>query len=109
MIVLKNHARAYYNFGRWIADCPIRCGNALALQDSQTGFFCQPPGGCGHIGEVEWPNDPQGIVDAMDGRAPKNKNWFPEDHELALRSGCEHGQTVADLLRETKENLEEGA
>ncbi|MFE6846575.1 hypothetical protein [Streptomyces sp. NPDC057686] len=103
-MILTTRARAYVNFGRWVADCPLECGNAIALEPGQTSFFCPPPGGCGHIAEVEWPADPQGIWDALAVRPPKHRNWFPVDHSLAVKAGCPHGQTVADLIEESKAN-----
>ena len=105
MTITTNVARAYVNFGRWISDCPLGCGNAMALQPGQSQFFCQPPGGCGNIASVEWPNDPDGIWEALGQRPmPKTRNWFPKNHELALRAGCPNGQSVQELLDEAQEN-----
>lgn len=105
MTVITGQARAYVNFSRWIADCPLDCGNAVALQPNQTSFYCTPPGGCGHISSVEWPSNADEIWQALMKRPmPKTRNWFPEGHNLALRSGCPHGQTISELNEETKEN-----
>jgi hypothetical protein len=101
--LITTQARAYINFGRWVAECPLECGNALALQPNQVQFFCAPPGGCGHAGSIEWPDDAQGLWDALEGRAPKNKNWFPPSHNLAIRANCPHGQTPEQLRDETEE------
>lgn len=98
-------ARAYVNFGRWIADCPLGCGNAYALQPNQPQFFCQLPHGCGHIASIEWPSNPDEIWEALqERRMPKTRNWFPQSHELALRSNSPHGQSVIELREETREN-----
>lgn len=102
-LIVPGNARAYINFGRWVADCPLDCGNALALQSNQPSFFCAPPGGCGHMGGVDWPDNAQEIWDALADRAPKNRNWFPASHTLALKSGCPHGQTPQELRDETQE------
>jgi hypothetical protein len=109
MNLITNRARAYVNFGRWIADCPLGCGNALALEPGQPAFFCTPPGGCGTMTEVEWPDNAQDIWDALSERKmPRNRNWFPDSHELALRAGAKHGQTVAELRAEHSEAMETG-
>lgn len=103
--LITSQARAYVNFGRWIADCPTGCGNAAGLQPGQGTFMCNPPGGCGFMTSVEWPNNANEIWEALEERPiPKTRNWFPSNHDLALRAGCPHGQTPADLRDEAKEN-----
>lgn len=105
MSLVTTGARAYVNFGRWIADCPMECGNAAALEVNQTTFYCSPPGGCGHMGEVVWPTNAPEIWDALEERPmPKTRNWFPHNHNLALKSGCPHGQTPKELRDEAREN-----
>lgn len=105
--LISPNALAYVNFGRWIADCPLGCGGAQALEARQTNFFCNPPSGCGHIATIEWPSDPDGIWEALEvRRMPKTRNWFPKNHELALRANAPHGQSVEDLIAETAENGE---
>lgn len=104
MGIITMQARAYANFGRWIADCPADCGGAMALEANQPSFFCAPPGGCGHMATVDWPGNVQEITDAlMERKAPKNRNWFPPNHNLALRAGCPHGQTPQELRDEAAE------
>ncbi|MFC9088985.1 hypothetical protein [Nocardiopsis dassonvillei] len=92
--------RAYVNHGRWVADC-IRpyCGSAEALRPGQSAVWC---GNCQLVAPVEWPPDPQGIWDALMVRpVPATRNWFPADHPLAVRHGCPHGQSPAELHDET--------
>lgn len=102
--LITNNARAYVNFGRWIADCPMRCGSAIQLQGGQDVFHCPE---CTYLASVEWPTNADEIWQALGERpAKRNRNWFPENHELALRSGSPHGQTVAELRDETEENRE---
>lgn len=103
MTLLTTQARAYINFGRWVADCPLECGNALALQPGQANYFCAPPGGCGHMGTIEWPDNADELWSALENRPPKNRNWFPSGHPLALRAGCPHGQSPKDLRDEFEE------
>lgn len=100
--LITNQARAYVNHGRWIADCPIDCGGALALSPRQASFACPE---CHTISQVEWPKDVDDIWEALLQRvAPRFRNWFPAGHPLALRANCPHGQTVAQLRDETAEN-----
>lgn len=103
--LLTERARAYVNHGRWISDCTRRhCGNAEALTPGQGAFHCS---NCQQVAAVEWPADAAEIWGALSVRpVPQTRNWFPSGHELALRSGCPHGQTVADLEAETREHLE---
>lgn len=104
MKTLTSRARAYVNFGRWISDCPNGCGSAASLEPGQTMFHCGGTGGCGQMASVEWPADAQEIWDALEERSrPKNRNWFPDGHELALRAGCPAGQTPEELRREAAE------
>ena len=104
-LITSSKARAYVNFGRWIADCPLNCGNAVALEPNQNQFFCNSAGGCGHIAALEWPNNTAEIWDVlMERPMPKTRNWFPSNHDLALRSGSPHGQTVQALRDEAHEN-----
>jgi len=102
MTLLTNQARAYINFGRVIADCPVDCGSAIQLQAGQSTFHCPE---CGYITTVEWPDNIDEIWEALNKRpAKRNRNWFPSNHTLALRSGSPHGQTVKELEDETAEN-----
>ena len=102
MTALTDRARAYVNHGRWIADCPRPYGgNAEALDPRQGAFHCS---NCRLLVSIEWPTDPDELWDVLAKRpVPQTRNWFPPGHELALRSGCPHGQTVADLEAENDE------
>ncbi|MER5252895.1 hypothetical protein [Streptomyces sp. NPDC002855] len=76
----------------------------MKLDPGQAGYLCNE---CKTVSEVEWPADPDGIWEALAKRpAPRNRNWFPDSHELALRCGAAHGQTVAELDAETAEHVE---
>jgi membrane-associated phospholipid phosphatase len=104
MNLLTTRARAYVNYGRWIAECPHECGSALKLEPGQTFFHCSE---CGAISSVEWPDNADEIWEALSARPmPRTRNWFPSGHSLALRAGCPHGQTVAELRQETMDNTE---
>lgn len=104
MNIVTNKARAYVNFGRWIADCPIDCGSAMRLNPRQAMFHCVE---CRHVAEIEWPANADELWDALEKRqAPKNRNWFPAGHPLAVRASIPHGQTVKELEDETRERSE---
>lgn len=105
-IAEKPKSYVYINFGRVIADCPVECGNAIQLQPGQTTFFCQGGGGCGTMGEIVWPSNIDDLIEVLSDRLPKFQNWFPENHSLALKAGCPHGQTVEELREETAAHKE---
>ncbi|WP_344890463.1 hypothetical protein [Actinomadura meridiana] len=99
-------ARAYHNYGRWVADCPRPfCANARRLEPGQERFWCGPEekGCCRLDCPIEWPPDAEDIDRVLKRRpVPATRNWFPSGHDLAVRAGIEHGQTVADLLAENQ-------
>lgn len=105
LLIPDDKARAYVNFGRWVADCPTRCGSAIALTPRQTIYHCIE---CHSVSEVDWPPNADEIMAALEKRpAPRTRNWFPAAHELALRANSPHGQTVEELNDETFDHLGE--
>jgi hypothetical protein len=109
---VRPKARAYHNHGRWIADCPRPgCTNAQALDPGQWQFDCgalpsglRTPDGCNLISDVEWPGNAAEITAELARRpVPSTRNWFPAEHELAVRAGCPHGQSVKHLADEFRE------
>lgn len=99
-------ARAYANWGRWVADCPREfCRYAFRLTPGQERYVCRTKQGegCGADAPIEWPHDAEQI-DAELKRRPveSTRNWFPQDHPRAVSSGSPHGQTVADLRAEAE-------
>lgn len=107
MTLIKSQmARAYVNYGRWVADCPTGCGSALALinedGDLMHVYACIE---CHALSTVDWPANAEEIWEALQERPyPRVRNWFPASHELALRTGLPHGQTPNDLREEAREN-----
>lgn len=102
MTLISSRARAYVNYGRWVADCPINCGGALKLHPGQNLFHCTE---CKTISEIEWPSNAQEIWEELETRiAPRNRNWFPSNHDLAMRANMPHGQSVSDLRDEKAEH-----
>ena len=61
---------------------------------------------CGHMCEVEWPPNADEIWEVLSERpAPKNRNWYPSGHPVALRANLPHGQSVQELRDEAAEML----
>lgn len=98
-------ARARVNHGRWIADCPRPyCANAVKLDPRQPLFHCAGEGGCQMIADIEWPPDADDIWQVLLERpVPATRNWYPPDHDEAVRLSIPHGQSVADLRAEHRE------
>lgn len=115
-------ARAYVLRGHWVADCPARCGQTQWVfrgHKNYEGFPCHCVGGgalrepqwycrnCHVIGEIEWPSGTlmDEVMDPLLLRPdPGTRNWYPRDHELAVRCGIPHGQTPDDLRAENVEH-----
>lgn len=102
-------ARAYYNHGQWIADCPRPgCTNAQALTPAQWAFDCgalpsglRTVGGCNLVSPIDWPPNAAEITAELEKRpVPGTRHWFPADHGLAILSHSPHGQSVAELADE---------
>lgn len=75
----------------------------MRLTPGQTAFHCGSEGGCQLVAEVEWPTDPDGIWEALEVRpVPATRNWYPSGHDEAVKLGLAHGQSVADLIDETR-------
>lgn len=113
MNIVVPKARAWVYAGNWVADCPRACGNVELLYEpvrkggplarKKTMFRCSYCGMETHA--IEWPQDENGIMEVLGRRPiPHNRNWFPKDHPLALKSRCPHGQSVQDLIEENHEN-----
>lgn len=70
---------AYFNSGRWVADCGKCNGAELAKGDE---FVCSE---CGHRTSLEFPGEKEDIERVLAQRpVDRNRNW-------------KHGETVADL------------
>lgn len=113
-MLLTNRARAYVYSGEWVADCPRACGNVEYLfaqtrpggpRELRAGqFFCSY---CKLIAEIDWPADDlmRDIMEVLRLRpVPHNRNWYPQDHETAVRFRVAHGQTVQELRDENAEH-----
>jgi hypothetical protein len=106
-------ALAYYNWGRWVVDCPVPgCGDARALhpEDHITGIPSAEPMyeqvcAAGHPITIEMPPGQEAarIEVALSERADGDKGWYPKGHARAEAQGFPTGQTVAQLTEETRE------
>lgn len=103
MLLTTSTAYAYVNHGRWIADCTrLHCGGAELLSAGQAVLHCS---NCRQVQDVRWPDDPDGIWAALAARpVPQTRNWAPAGHRQAHACGVPDGQSVADLLDETREH-----
>jgi hypothetical protein len=106
-------AWAYVYAGEWVADCPRGCNNVefLFTQSRMNGprdlrrpfYLCSY---CGYSCErIIWPRREHEIIEILMKRpVPSNRNWYPQDHPVALKFHIPHGQTPADLVAENEEH-----
>ncbi len=102
---MTDQALAYVYRGTWVAECPTYCGNVQKVfRENSSLYRCVH---CEQLASVKWPDS--GFMEMMtavlDRRPdPDNRNWYPEDHPVAVRFGIPHGQSVQDLLDENAEH-----
>lgn len=113
--LLAATARAYVYSGDWVADCPRGCGGVEHCFDRanprspasprvvrKPEFHCSY---CHMVAPIEWPADMAAIMEVLMLRpVPHNRNWYPQDHDVALRFRIPHGQTVDQLREENREH-----
>lgn len=88
----------YINWGRFIAECP--CGDAREVEPGQRMEACVD----GHVMDLQWPDDAPQVMAVLGERiSAKRRNWFPAGHEVAIRLGQPHGQSLDDLRQEADE------
>lgn len=113
--LLAARARAYVYSGDWVADCPRGCGNVEHLyaranpRDANSPRIVQMPGfycsycklGDAETVPIDWPPNMADIMAVLALRPiPHTRNWYPKDHDTALKFHVPHGQTVDDLRAE---------
>lgn len=102
---MPDNALAYVYSGAWVAECPALCGNVQAMSRDDAGLYhC---GYCQEISGISWPAEQQTVLmmEVLERRPnPSNRNWYPQDHPVAVRFGIPHGQSVQDLLDENAEH-----
>jgi hypothetical protein len=108
-------ARAYVYTGDWVADCPRPgCSNVEHLFEpvqprgprirQKSLFICSH---CGEQAVIDWPSQDFmfAVMEILVKRpVPSNRNWYPADHETAVRFRIEHGQSLDDLRAENEEH-----
>lgn len=113
MNLLAARARAYVYAGDWVADCPRACGSVEHCfartnpRDPGSPRLLQLPefrcSYCGMTAPIDWPDHMAEIMAVLMLRpVPHNRNWYPADHDVALRFRIPHGQTVDDLREENR-------
>ncbi|GII42262.1 hypothetical protein [Planotetraspora phitsanulokensis] len=66
------------------------------LDDTSLVFFTS---------DIEWPADGPELMEVLARRPiPGSRNWYLQDHSVAVRAGIPHGQTPADLWDENAEH-----
>lgn len=111
MHLITSRARAWVYAGEWVADCPREgCNNTEYLYGPsrpgaartvrRASFHCSS---CRMLADIDWPSDSvmDGIMAVLAKRpVPHTRNWFPQDHPVAVRARIPHGQSVEDLRAE---------
>lgn len=111
-------ARAYVYSGEWVADCPRPGTEPDRPGCANVEYLYRPamPNGprtlpldfyicsyCGFQAMISWPRRREEIMLALSVRpVPNNRNWYPQDHPVAIRFRIPHGQSVAQLLEENE-------
>jgi hypothetical protein len=106
-------ARAYVYCGDWVADCPrAGCGNVEFLYTPavlngpkvlrKPFYICSY---CAMQAPIDWPDQEHEILSILMRRpVPSNRNWYPQDHPVAVNFRIPHGQTLRQLLDENEEH-----
>ncbi|MDT0387804.1 hypothetical protein [Streptomyces dubilierae] len=108
-------ARAYVYAGDWVADCPRGCGGVEHLYDranprnpSSPRVMQKPEFHCSYcqmVAPIDWPPNLAEITAVLMLRpVPHTRNWYPKDHDVALRFRIPHGQSVDELRAENREH-----
>lgn len=106
-------AFAYVYGGEWVADCPAGCNNVEFVyektfmngpRDRRRNFFQ-----CSHCGfaceKIVFPRREHEILEILMKRPdPSTRNWYPQDHPVAIKFHLPHGQSPADLVAESEEH-----
>lgn len=116
--LIATRARAYVYAGDWVADCPRACGNVEHLYTRATrnpngprivqlpSFYCSYCKlGDTDIVPIDWPPNMAEITAVLILRPiPHTRNWYPHEHETALKCRIPHGQSIAELRAENAEH-----
>lgn len=93
-------ALAYYNYSRWVADCPHpKCNDARLVNPDRLEDVCAH----GHPMTIVMPSARQAaqIEEVLAERAmDADRAWYPAGHVRAKMAGQPVGQSVAELREE---------
>jgi hypothetical protein len=96
-------ALAYYNYGRWVVDCPHPgCTDAREVNPARLEDTCI----LGHPFTIEAP--PAEVAEAIAAELKTrpfeaDQGWYPKGHVRAELAGQPTGQSIADLRKEARE------
>lgn len=100
----------YVNYGRVIVDCPSGCGNAFMVPMGTSSMTCKGKNdtGCGADFALVIPDNLSEIITELNHRPNSaNRNWYPDNHPVAIRGNIPMGQSVTDLVLEYQMMSEE--
>lgn len=96
-----NEALAYFNWGRWVVDCPQPgCSDAREVKPPQLEDVCVN----GHPFRIVMPPVEEAAAIAAELRKrvrDADQSWYPRGHVRAELAGQPTGQTLAQLRDET--------
>lgn len=109
--LIAHKARAYVYSGDWVADCPRACGNVEHLyaranpsNPASPRIVQMPEFHCSYCkltAPIDWPPNLADITAVLALRPiPHTRNWYPKDHNTALKYRVPHGQSIDDLRAE---------
>lgn len=76
-MVTMETTRAFFDWGRWVADCAYCTSAAILDRGQQTMRCAAPPIGCGRISRIEWPDDIETVMRELAGLPEPQQNWRP--------------------------------
>jgi hypothetical protein len=114
--LIAAQARAYVYAGDWVADCPRACGNVEHLyaranprNPTSPRIMQLPAFSCSYCklagASIDWPPNMADIMAVLMLRPiPHTRNWYPADHDTAVKHRIPHGQSVDELRAENAEH-----
>ena len=77
-------AVAFYDYGRWVADCPNpQCTNALLVDPGQQKWLCRYVDNLGRVqgcltsAPLAWPENREAIEADLAGKPESAQHWKP--------------------------------
>lgn len=112
MQLIATKARVFVYCGEPVASCPRPCGNVefvfLPVSRGAPRTVPMPVFHCSYCQlscDIEWPDRLPEIMEVLMRRpVPHNRNWYPQDHDDAVRFRIPHGQSVQQLRDENADH-----